>query len=120
MRRELLWVCGATLALTAGCSSAFHSSPTAPYPPASGVLTGTAGECLPPPYPGRPVHPVQVIVYRSGHVVVKQTKLGTHNFRFTLPPGRYKVKTNQSYAVTVTVTLNAGGTAYANVYSTCA
>jgi hypothetical protein len=97
-----------------GCGSSTASPKTAS--PHLGVLAGTAGECS--GLPGRPAHPVQVIVYRGSHVVVKQTKLGSHPFRFSLPPGKYRVTTDQSYVIPVNVVLHSGLVAHAAVLST--
>jgi hypothetical protein len=82
-----------------------------------GMLTGMAGECSGPA--GEPTRPVQVIVSRDRHVVVKQTALGTHPFTFSLPAGTYTVTTDQSYAVPVTVGLNSAHVAHADVWSAC-
>jgi hypothetical protein len=79
------------------------------------VLLGTAGECSGPA--NQPSRPVQVIVYRGSHVVVKQTKLGSHSFRFSLPPGTYRVTTDQSSVVPVNVVLRSGLVAHAAVLS---
>ena len=117
MRREVTWVCVAGAIALAGCGNSVPTASTKDTGPSSGVLRGAAAECAGPAR--LPAHPVQVIVYRGSQVVVRQTKMGTHNFRFTLPPGRYKVTTNQSAAFPVTVTLRAGGTANAVVGSGC-
>ena len=82
-----------------------------------GVLLGVAQQCS--GLPGVPAHPVQVIVYRDGRVVVEQTKLGSHNFKFSLPAGQYRVTTNQSYAVPVDVRLQSGNVAHASVEAAC-
>jgi hypothetical protein len=116
MLRGLSWLCAAGAITLGGCGSASTTS-TNDTDPVPAVLTGMAAECSGPA--NLPAHPVQVIVYRGSHVVVRQTKLGSHPFRFSLPAGRYTVTTNQSYAVPVTVTLNSGGIASAEVGSAC-
>jgi len=93
----------------AGCGGSTASPKTAS--PHLGVLAGTAGECS--GLSNQPAHPVQVIVYRSGHVVVKQTKLGSHPYRLSLPPGKYRVTTNQSYVIPVNVVVYSGLVAHA-------
>jgi hypothetical protein len=65
------------------------------------------------------VQPVQIILYRGNQVVVRQSKLGSHRFRFPLSPGRYRVATNQSYAVPVTVTVHLGQVAHASILAAC-
>ena len=111
MRKGLLALPVAAVFVIAGCGG------TSPKTAAThaGVLEGVAGECSGPP--GLPAHPVQVIVYRDSRVVVKQTTLGTHQFKFSLPAGQYRVTTNQSYVVPVSVTLQSGRTAHAAVLS---
>jgi hypothetical protein len=66
----------------------------------------------------RPARPVRVIVSRNGHVVVQQTKLGPHRFRFSLPSGEYRVTTDQSYVIPVNVVVHPGLVAHAAVLST--
>jgi len=41
--------------------------------------------------PGQPTHQIKVIVYRDHRVVAHQAKLGSHAYRFSLPPGQYEV-----------------------------
>ncbi len=88
-----------------------------PAIPHLGVLAGTAGECSGPA--DQPAHPVQVIVYRGGRVVENQTKLGSHTFRFSLAPGKYRVTTDQSYVIPVNVVVHSGAVAHAAVYAYC-
>ena len=104
---------GAVLA-TASCGGSTASATASRN---LGVLLGVADQCS--GLPKGPSHPVQVIVYRNGRVVVRQTKMGSHNFKFSLPAGRYRVTTNQSYAVPVTVKLRPGEVAHASVESAC-
>lgn len=113
MRRWLAALCVASAFVIAGCGGSTPSPKAAS--PHLGVLLGVAGECS--GLPGGPSHPVQVIVYRDNHVVVKQTKLGSHKFKFSLPAGQYRVTTNQSYVVPVNVTLQSGRVAHATVLS---
>ena len=113
MRQGLAAVCVAAAFTIASCGSS--TTPTAS--PHLGVLLGVADQCSGPA--GEPAHPVQVIVYRDGHVVVKQTKLGSHRFKFSLPAGQYKVTTNQSYAVPVNVKVQSGQVAHASIFSSC-
>jgi hypothetical protein len=115
MRKWLAALClGGALAI-AGCGGLTASPPASRH---LGVLLGVAEQCS--GLPGAPSHPVQVIVYRDGRVVVKQTKLGSFNFKFSLPAGQYRVTTNQSYAVPVNVKLQSGQVAHASVVAACA
>jgi hypothetical protein len=82
-----------------------------------GIITGLAQQCT--GAPGEPKHPVQVILLRGSEVVVRRTKLGSHTYRFSEPPGRYKVTTNQSYVIPVKVTLRSGHVAHADLLSDC-
>lgn len=82
-----------------------------------GVLTGVAGQCSGPA--AQPKEPVEVIVYRGDRVVAKQTKLGSHEFRFSMPAGRYRVTTNQSYVMPVDVTLHSGRMSRVSVFANC-
>jgi hypothetical protein len=93
----------------AGCGGTTTSSNSASQH--LGVLAGTAGECS--GLSDQPAHPVEVIVYRSGHVVVRQTSLGAHPYRFSLPPGKYRLMTNQSYVIPVNVVVHSGEVAHA-------
>lgn len=102
-------LCLASALALAGCGGSTASPKTGS--PHVGVLAGTAGECSGPA--DQPAHPVQVIVYRNGRVVVKQTKLGSHPYRFSLPPGKYRVTTNQSYVIPVNVAVHSGVVAHA-------
>jgi hypothetical protein len=99
----------------AGCGGA-TTSPKAASPHARLIL-GLAGECA--GAPGAPSHPVQVMVYRDGRIVIKRTKLGSFNFKFHLPAGQYRVTTNQSGATPVDVTLQSGRVAHASVFADC-
>jgi hypothetical protein len=85
--------------------------------PHPGVLAGTAGECS--GLPDQPAHPVRVIVYRGSRVVENQTKLGSHPFRFSLAPGKYRVTTDQSYVIPVNVVVHSGVVAHASVFADC-
>ncbi len=85
--------------------------------PHLGVLSGMAGECS--GSPDAPSHPVEVIIYRDSRVVVKQTKLGSHSFKSSLPAGQYRVTTNQSGVVPVNVIVQSGGVAHASVFADC-
>jgi hypothetical protein len=105
---------GAVLAI-AGCEGSTASGTASRH---LGVLLGVAGECS--GAPGEPSHPVQVIVSRNGRVVIKQTKLGSHNFTFSVPAGRYRITTNQSYAIPVNVKVQPGKVAHASIESACA
>ena len=115
MRRWLVPLCVAGTAALAGCGGS-TTSPKAASAPLS-VLMGVAQQCSGPP--GQPAHPVQVTVYRGSHVVAKETKLGSHQFKLSLPAGKYRVTTDQSYAVPVTVTLQSGRVAHIAVLSNC-
>lgn len=93
-------------------------SSTAPRAtPHLGGLSGMADQCS--GLPGGPAHPVQVVVYRGGHVVVRQTKLGSHRFIFSLPAGQYRVTTNQSAAVPLNVRVHSGQVADASILAAC-
>ena len=94
------FIVGALAIASCGSSTAPRASPHL------GGLSGMADQCS--GLPGGPAHPVQVIVYRGGHVVVRQTKLGSHRFKFSLPAGQYRVTTNQSAAVPVNVKVHSG------------
>ncbi|MGO8863274.1 MAG: hypothetical protein ACLQRH_21295 [Acidimicrobiales bacterium] len=115
MRKSAAALCVAGAFAVAGCEGSTTSPKTAS--PHLGALLGVAGECS--GEPGAPSHPVQVIVYRGGRIVVKQTKLGSFNFKFSLPAGQYRVTTNQSGVVPVHVTLQSGGVAHASVFADC-
>jgi hypothetical protein len=93
------------------------SSTTPRASPHLGALLGEADQCS--GLPGGPAYPVQVIVYRGRHVVVRQTKLGSHRFKFALPAGQYRVTTNQTYAVPVNVKLQSGQVAHASIEAAC-
>ena len=111
--KGLVPICLAGSISLAGCGGS-STSPTVPslY---RGLLVGTAGECSGPA--DQPARPVQVIVFRGSHVVVEQTKLGSHPFRFSLPRGRYRVTSNQSFVVPVNVVLHSGRIARVAVLS---
>jgi hypothetical protein len=117
MRQGPAAVCVAAAFVIAGCGGS-TTSPKAPSP-RFGVLSGVAGECSGIPGPP-PSHPVQVIVYRGSRVVVKQTKLGSFNFKFSLPAGQYRITTNQSGVFPVDVNLRSGGVTHASVFADCA
>ena len=53
-------------------------------------------------------YPVQVIVYRGGHVVVKQTELAPTASSFPCPPGNTESQRISLHAVPVTVTVQSG------------
>jgi len=114
MARMTKWA--AALCIGSALVIASCGDSTAPTP-SLGWLSGEADQCS--GLPGGPAHPVQVIVYRDNQVVVRQTKLGSHRFRFALSPGRYRVTTNQSYAVPVTVTVHSGQVAHASILAAC-
>jgi hypothetical protein len=115
-RRWRLALLGAVCALALVACGGGAASP-APSGQTPGVLAGTAVECSGPA--GLPSHPVEVVVSSDGHVVLRQTRLGSHRFRFSLPPGRYRVTTDQSAVVPVTVTIRSGRTADVEVVSSC-
>ena len=109
MRKLLGVLCiGGALAI-AGCGTS--TAPTAS--PRLGALLAEADQCSGPP--GEPAYPVEVIVFRDRHVLVRQTKLGSHRFKSLLPPGRYRVTTNQSYAVPLNVEVRTGQVAHASI-----
>ena len=115
---EMKWVAAAGVVCAialAGCSS----SPTSPeaVSPHPGVLSGLADECT--GAPGMPHHSVEVIVYRDSRVVGKQTKIGSFNFKFSLPPGRYKVTTDQSGMIPKNVAVQSGDISHAPIYADC-
>jgi len=99
-----------------GEHSSEHSVPAAPVVH-RGVLDGIAGECT--GIANLPAHPVQVIVYRGSHVVIRQSQLGSHPFSFSLPPGKYRVTTDQSYVTPVNVTVSSDQITHAAVLSSC-
>ena len=113
-RRLILFALALTFTL-AGCSS----SSTAPKIPRSvdGVVTGLAQACSGPPT--APAHPVVVTIHQGDRLVAQQTRLGSHVYRFSEPPGTYVVGTNQSNAVPITVTLQAGTIVQADLISDC-
>jgi len=81
------------------------------------VISAVAEECT--GLPGAPSHPVQVMVYRDSRIVIKQTKLGSFNFKFSLPAGQYSVTSNQSGVTQVDVTVQSGRVAHASVLADC-
>jgi hypothetical protein len=111
MKKLLPAFCVAGGLAIASCGTSTTPSGTAS--PRFGELLGIAGECS--GAPSAPPHAVQVIVYRDGHVVLKQSKLGSHSFKFSLPAGHYKITTNQSYVVPVNVNVRSGRVAHASV-----
>jgi hypothetical protein len=129
-RRRRRWVIGgivATVAMLglllaavvviewgAGGNSTEHAIPSASLLH-HGELKGVAGQCSGPANLRR--LPVEVIVYQGRHVVVEETKLGSHPFSFSLAPGQYRVTTNQSYVIPVNVTLHPGEVTHALVLS---
>ena len=85
--------------------------------PVDGEVTGLAQQCTGPakalPFP------VEVTVRRGGRLLARQTRLGSHAYRFSEPPGTYVVTTNQSYVVPVTVHLRAGQVVHADLWAAC-
>ena len=108
-------LCVAGAVVVTGCGG--PTSIPIEAPPPHGVLSGVAEECTGPI--NLPDKPVQVVVSRDHHVVVEQTKLGSHGFTFSLPAGKYLVTSNQSYVVPVKVTLQAGRVAHVSVRADC-
>jgi hypothetical protein len=113
------WV-AATGVVCAIALAGWSSSPTSPeaVSPHPGVLSGLADECTGAPV-GVPHHSVEVIVYRGNRIVDKQTKIGSFNFKFSLPPGSYKVTTDQSGMIPKNVTVQSGDTSNAPIYADC-
>jgi hypothetical protein len=107
-------LCLVTVTLPSAACGGTTGSPKTTVP-RLGVLTGIAGECAGPA--GQPAHPVQVTVYQGSHIIVEQTRLGSHTFRFSLPAGKYWVTTDQSYVIPENVVLHAGLVAHAAVLS---
>ena len=99
----------------AGCGSTSTTPPVATQRP--GVITGIAVQCSGPP--GQPAHQVEVIVYQDHRIVAHQAKLGSHTYRFSLPPGQYEVATDQSYVVPANVSLRQGQQVHADLISSC-
>lgn len=98
-----------------GCSSASTSPKVSQQ--AHGVITGLAQECSGSPVV--PPHPVEVALHQGDRLIVRQTQLGSHTYRFSEPPGTYVVTSNQSYVVPITVTLRAGKVAHADLMAAC-
>jgi hypothetical protein len=80
-------------------------------------VTGLAQQCtgLPRARPSR----VEVTLRLGDRLLARQTKLGSHAYRFSEPPGTYVVATNQSYVVPVTVRLRAGRVVHADLWAAC-
>ena len=100
-------------ALAAGCGgTSTQGSGTNP-----GSVTGIAAMCSGPA--GLPPHLVVAKLLQGKRVVALQTHLGNRSFRFLVPPGKYIVTSDQSYAVPVQVTVRSGTATHANVFSAC-
>ncbi len=100
-------------ALAAGCGSTSpQGSRTNP-----GLVTGIAAMCSGPA--GLPPHLVEAKLLQGKRVVAHQTHYGNRPFRFLVPPGKYIVTSDQSYAVPVQVTVRSGMATHADVNSAC-
>jgi hypothetical protein len=117
MARMTKWATALCIGSALVIASCGNSTAPTVASPNFGWLSGEADQCS--GLPGGPAHPVQVIVYRGKQVALRQTQLGSHRFRFPLSPGRYRVTTNQSYAVPVTVTVHSGQVAHASISAAC-
>jgi hypothetical protein len=102
-----VWLAGCgSASTTPGVSRAVH-----------GEVTGLAQQCAGLPR-ARP-YPVEVTLRKGGRLLARQTKLGSHTYRFSEPPGTYVVTTNQSYVVPVKVRLRAGQVVHADLWAAC-
>ena len=114
--RPKLFLATAAIAVTlAGCGRA--STTPRVSTTVDGEVTGLAQQCAGLPR-ARP-YPVEVTLRKGGRLLARQTKLGSHAYRFSEPPGTYVVTTNQSYAVPVTVRLRAGQVVHADLWAAC-
>ena len=109
-RRLLLVMLVPLSGITAGCSANSAAGP--------GVITGTANPCIGAPTVSSP-HGVEAEVFGDGHLLAHRTSIGTHAFRFSVPPGSYTVTSNQSYATPVHVSVESGKTVAVQVLSAC-
>jgi hypothetical protein len=99
----------------AGCGR----GPTIPRVSATveGEVTGLAQQCAGLPR-ARP-HPVEVTLRKGDRLLARQTGLGSHTYRFSVPAGTYVVTTNQSCVVPVTVRLRARQVVHADLWAAC-
>ena len=111
----LLFIAAPAAVALAGCGSTSTTPPVAT--PNPGVITGMADQCSGPA--DQPAHEVNVMVYRGHVVVAEQAKLGSHAYRFSLPPGHYEVTTDQSSVVPANVSLRQGQQVHADLISSC-
>jgi hypothetical protein len=82
-----------------------------------GVIYGTADMCS--GAAGEPPHNVQARLLEGKRFVDRQTHLGNGMFRFSVPPGRYTVTSDQSYDTPVHVNVGPGESVHVEVYSDC-
>ena|SRR5664280_486373 len=114
-RGRMVLISATAAVALAGCGSTSTTPSIAT--PRSGVITGMAEQCS--GLPGQPAHQVEILVYRDHRVVAHEAKLGSHTYRFSLPPGQYEVTTDQSYVVPANITLRSGQVVHADLRATC-
>lgn len=102
-----------TAAMATGCGGTSPQvSRTSP-----GLVTGIAAMCSGPA--GLPPHLVETKMLQGKRVVAHQALFGNRPFRLLVPPGKYIVTSDQSYAVPVQVTVRSGMATHADVNSAC-
>ena len=115
MTRSLCIALLGIVVVCAGCGGA-SSSPPAQRP---GIIEGSATPCvgLTTLYAYNRL-PVTVELHQGGRVVARHSGKGTVTFRFSQPPGRYVVSSDQRPRP-ATVNLHSGHTVKVDLSSSC-
>ncbi len=89
-------------------------------PSASGVVTGYAEPCVGPFRTQAQISeiPVRVTLEDHSRVVASQTVRGSHTYRLTVPPGRYRISTDAA-SRPVDITVHSGGVVRTDLISSC-
>src|ERR1039458_6665467 len=86
-----------------------------------GILTGVAAPCVGLATTAEYARlPVEVAVNEGSRTVVSETVTGRHTYRFTVPPGRYTISSDEFQApLNVRVVLHSGKTDHVDLMPAC-
>jgi len=104
------------IALVSGCTTTTSSEKST-----MGYISGNAQLCQ-GPYASQQAQaatPVRIELIDENKVVRAETVKGSHNYRFSVPPGTYLVKSDQGGTTPKTITVAAGFTRTVDLPSIC-
>ena len=105
------------VAVVSGCTTTTANEMTSPV----GYISGNAQLCQ-GPYASQQTQaatPVRIQLI-DGHKLVRvETVKGSHNYRFSVPPGTYMVKSDQGGTTPKTITVTAGMVRTVDLPSIC-